>query len=347
VTKYRRTRSVATAALLIAGVAYPGTAFGHTPVAGAVAEYAKNSTLSYYYAAGGYPSWVTTATNGTLTVNWPSSTDNNSASPQFVLGSSGGVVTYIAQAASPCSGNTGWLACSSNWGTTSFHIYIRDLGGAPNGNWAWYDPAASCPPSSTCFYARRSLIHETEHVALGVAGHDGQGETNTVMGKNQPSASSTGWNTTTTRRCDEAAAQLKYDTRTSSGPYADCFDHIVDHGSVGLVSVATVSASSYLACNGTFATATGRLAIKADSYYEQLTDNPLTSRTVYFDRRPVGGTWTLNVTSTTASSAPGYNWSKSWTSSNITYQFRAHYSGETGVDPSNQPTFTITWSNPC
>ena len=144
----------------------PASVFAHSPVANAVAEYAQNTTLSYYYAASGYPSWVTTATNGTLTSSWPSSVSNNSASPQFSQGTSGGIVTYIAQSASPCSGSTAWLACSSNWGTTSFHIYIRDLGGAPNGSWAWYDVTSACPPSSTCFYARRVLIHERRNYFL-------------------------------------------------------------------------------------------------------------------------------------------------------------------------------------
>ncbi len=55
-TGRRRIGSLATAALLIPCLASPGAALAHTPVASAVAEYAKNSSLTYYYAVTGYPS---------------------------------------------------------------------------------------------------------------------------------------------------------------------------------------------------------------------------------------------------------------------------------------------------
>lgn len=347
--RLRRAAAICAASFVVGAVLAPASVFAHTPVANSVGEYGQNTTLLYQFSSSGYPTWVTTASNGTLTVNWPSSSNNNSASPQFTQDASGtGRVVYSSSSTSPCSGNTGWLACADNWGTPSWHIYIRDLGGAPNGNWAWYDVSSSCPGGSTCFYARRSLIHEAEHVTLGVGNHDGQGETNTVMGASQPSASTTGWNTTTIRQCDESAAQLLYDVRTSSGPYSGCFDHITGHGTTGLISTASVGSSSYGGCSGAGVTATGRLAIKTDANYGLLTNNPLTGRTVFFDRRPVGGTWTPNVTSTTATNVSGNNWTKTFsTSSSITYEFRAHYGGETGVDASNQPTFTITWSTPC
>jgi len=115
-----------------------------------------------------------------------------------------------------------------------------------------------------------------------------------------------------------------------------------------LVSTATVGQSSYGGCNGTGVTVTGRLAIKTDTNYGLLTNNPLTGRAIFFDRRPVGGSYTLNVASATATSVSGNNWSVTFPGNvSITYQYRAHYGGETGVDASNQPTFSITWSNPC
>ncbi len=95
-------------------------------------------------------------------------------------------------------------------------------------------------------------------------------------------------------------------------------------------------------------TVTGRLAVATDSAYQALSNNPLTSRTLWFDRRPVGGSWTTDVTSTTATNASGNNWSKTFSSgSATTYEFRGHYKGETGLDPDYSPTFSITWSTAC
>jgi hypothetical protein len=144
------------------------------------------------------------------------------------------------------------------------------------------------------------------------------------------------------------AYALRYDVQTTSGPYADCFDHITGHGVSGLVSTASVSSTSYHACIGVGATAAGRLAIKTDANYNQLANNPLTDRTIFFDRRPVGGTWTLDVTSATATNVSGNNWSKTFSNGGAaTYEFRVRYTGETGVDASNQLTFTIKWSTAC
>lgn len=341
--------AIGTATLILLAVLGTGVASAHSPVAGAFNEYAKNTALTYKFAATTYPAWVYSVANGTLTSSWPSSTANNSASPRFTLDATSGTgtVEYRDQDTSPCSGNFGWAQCSANWGTPDFKFYIRNL--ETNATIRWYDDTTSCPSGKACYYARRGLIHEVEHVALSVYYHDSPGEANTVMGGTLPANPTSGWNTTTTQRCDASALQLWYDTATSSGPYAACFDHIPGHGTVGLISTASVGAASYFGCTGTAVTATGRLAIKTDAInYKELTNNPLTGRTVLFDRRPVGGSWTLGVTSTSASSVLGNNWTKAFTSgSSITYEFRIRYTGEAGVDPSNQPTFTITWSTSC
>ena len=267
-------------------------AAAHAPVSGATQNYGQNVTLPYDWGGTGYPSWFTTAANGTLTVNWPSSTDNNSATPQFSLVSgAAGRVVYSNNANSPCNPvpNPSWIACSKNWGASNWEIYLRNLQAAPSGSMTWYDYTASCPGGTTCFYARRALIHEVEHVVLSVGSHDSQGETNTVMGSTNAWSPNAGWNTTTIRRCDASAAQLLYDVRSSAGVYADCFDHITGATPSGLASTATVAATSYVACVGSPATPTGRLAIKTDSNYGLLTNNPLTNRTLFFDRRPIGG----------------------------------------------------------
>lgn len=287
--------------------------------------------------------------------DWPASAYNNTRMPTFSYNSSGaGTVWYEGTTPVPACGygpTTAWIGCSSNWGTTSWNVWLRDFGENPHSpTWGWYD-TGSC--SGTCFESRRVALHEIEHVALAVGSHDSQGEANTIMGSATPSYPNTGWNTHRIQRCDESAAQLLYDVGTSAGPYADCFDHTTNHGTYGLVTSATVAATSYGACTGYGVTVTGRLAIKTDSAYQALTNNPLTNRTLSFDRRPVGGSWTTDVTSTAATSASGDNWAKTFSSSSsVTYEFRGHFrgvgeGGEVGLDSSYTPIFKITWSSAC
>lgn len=143
--------------------------------------------------------------------------------------------------------------------------------------------------------------------------------------------------------------QLLYDLANSAGPYADCFDHIAGAGPTGLLSNATVSTTSGSACTGQGISVSGRLEIKVDANYGPLGGNPLSLRTLFFDRRLVGTTtWTLNYASTSVSNASGNNWTASFGSSTAgSYEFRGRYAGETGVVGVNTPIFTLTWSNAC
>lgn len=60
--------------------------------------------------------------------------------------------------------------------------------------------------------------------------------------------------------------------------------------------------------------------------------------------------WTLNVTSTTAITSVGNNWSKTLSTGStttISYNFRGHYLGEsTTVAEIYTPVFMLTWSAP-
>jgi hypothetical protein len=363
----------ATAAAALALLIGVTVAQGHSPVVGERRFTNDNQPLPYKFlvpagATTPYPAWVYSATNGALTANWPSAADNNSRTAIFSSTATGaGTVEYTPQNTSPCSGLMNWIQCSSGWGTTSFKIYIRNflVQPDPTTGWRWYDTAGSCPvydstKNNACYYARRGLIHEVGHVAVHLAptaAHTSELETDTVMRAAQPRYNLSGWNTETLRECDEARAQLLYDVRNTAGPYAGCFDHIAGGASPnGLYSKATVAASAYTVCLGTTATATGRLAILTTTNYQELSNNPLSNRTLWFDRKPsTSSTWTPNVASTTASNAsPGSNWSRAFTTSAttpITYNFRAYYLGETGVNASlaqGYALFNITWkSAPC
>ena len=178
----------------------------HDPAAGAIAEYPAGTSLLYRFGGTGYPAWVQSASQMALGSDWTSSTFNNSRLPSFSYSPSGsGAVYYSSSAASPCgTGNTQWLQCASNWGSSAWRIYVRNFTGAPYGSWTWCNIGFS----GTCWDAERALLHEAEHVTMAIGSHDSQGESNTIMGPVSPWYPNAGWNTHTIQRCDEAAAQL-------------------------------------------------------------------------------------------------------------------------------------------
>lgn len=329
----------------------PSVSTAHTPTTSTARLYSSdNQSLPWDFPAT-YPSWVQSAAKNALDTNHSDTATNNSRSPDFTYTSGGsGDVFYSGSSSSPCgTGNLDWLQCANGGGTTTWNIYIRNFSAAPRGSWTWYDINSACNTSTqTCWYARRALIHEVLHVTMG-AGHDSQGESNTVMASVTPWYSNTGWNQTKLRRCDEAAAQLLYDLRTSNGPYGNCFDHIAGHGIGGLITAASVSLTSYTVCIGFNAATSGRIAVKTDTDYKELSGNTLTGRTVWFDRKlSSSSTWSTNVHSVVATSSSGSNWSRSISnpgSGNGTWNYRVHMDGEAGLDPSNKPTFNITWTN--
>lgn len=342
-----RAAVAATAMILLSAT----VASAHTPVAGAVREYSQDTALQYKWGAATYPTWFTGAMGSAFGIDWTNSTYNNSRKPTFSYAAGGaGTVSYKSPSGVPqCVGE--WIGCSTAWGSTSWKVILRNFTQDPvRPTYKWVQTTGSC--SNTCFDLRRVALHEIEHVTLAVSGHDAQGETNTIMASTTPWSPSTGWATHHVQKCDAAAFQLKYDLAALAGVYADCFDHIAGHGVNGLVSTATVSAPVASACYGTALSITGRLEIQANANYETLGGNPLASRTVLIDRKlHSSGTWTVDYSSAVATNAnTGNNWTRSFTQSgssgSITYDYRAHYKGEAGVDPVYSSTVSLTWKAP-
>jgi predicted secreted protein len=322
-----------------------GSALAHEPTNGTAKLYADSVVLDYRFG-GTYPAWVNTAIRTALETDYPNRTYNNSRMPTFAYSSAGsGAVVFSGASVSPCgTGNPDWLQCAKGGGTDTWRIYIRNFRAAPHGSWWWYSETGSCPAGKTCWDARRALIHEILHITMS-ADHDSQGESNTVMASVTPWYAHTGWNTHHIQRCDEAAAQLLYDLASTAGVYADCYDHIPGAVEGKLDSAVTVQYTSYSACVGVPFNIYGRAAVMNTTNYKRLANNPLTNRVVRFDRKPHSGTtWTLNVGSTTASNAAGYNWVEDFSAGAPgVWDFRAHYDGETGVDNDLSPVFTVTW----
>jgi hypothetical protein len=202
------------------------------------------------------------------------------------------------------------------------------------------------------------MIHEAGHAA-GLARQsnldphqpDTYSASSTVMQLNPIRNADAGFNVYSLGACDLIGLQMAYDLRTTADSYASCADHIPSQVNPdGLYSAIGVTPLTFDACVGQGISVSGRLAIKTTSSYGRLSDNPLTGRTVYFDRRPHGGsTWTTSVTSTTATNAGGNNWTRTFStasSTNISYDFRAHFLGESNVDSAYSSTFTLSWFGP-
>lgn len=324
-------------------------------------------TLTWKFASTSYPTWFQNAIKTTLGTNW-GHTAGASRMPKFSYNqtSGAGTVYYVADSTSPCTNGTGWLACTpqavlaAGAGINGWKIYVRDLGNAPAHNssgqyYEWNDQGfctTSSPPAGTtkvCFTISRSVLHEAEHVTMGVENHDEQGEAATIMGSIQASSGHTGWNATSIAKCDVAAAQLWYGMLDLAADYANCFASFPGHGSVGLNSVLTMGSSSYFAGCTDSAIVSGRLALQVTSNYKLLSGNALAGRTVFFDRKLSSATtWTLKTNSTTASGASSNNFSANFGHiANGSYDYRAHFDGDTGVDPVTSATFSVLYSAAC
>jgi hypothetical protein len=332
-------------------VTLPTLVDAHTPTAGWVRLYTADYQPLHWTFGGSYASWITSPAIAALDTNFGDPATNNSRAPVFTYSSSGqdGTVWLKAASTSPCgTGHLDWLQCANGGGTLGFNIYMRDLYNTSSAysNWSWYDKTGSCPSGRTCWYLRRTFIHEVQHITIGVAGHDSQGESNTVMAATTPWSPNTGWNQTHIRRCDEAAEQMAYDLDSFSGPYGDCFDHITNAGVSGLKTDMSVASTSYHECNGLGVPVLGRLQVLADSTnYHRVNGNPLAGRVVRIDRDGVASTFT-----TKATSVSGNNWSVTVSgASSATHTFVAHFddaSGD-GLADSDRVAFTVSWSAAC
>jgi hypothetical protein len=346
-------RALAAAVLVTFGAT--SVASAHSPTPGAAkGSLTANQVITYKFG-GSYPSWLTAAVNDSLQNKYDDPNAHNSRAPTLQYSSTGTAIVYYSNSAtSPCSGRTDWLQCASNGGTASWRIYVRNFDAAPLGSAVWWDKAGSCNGSSSCWYIRRAMIHETGHAVLTFPDLTGWSESDTVMNGKSPTVTQTGGDHFVYQRCDEAASQLVWDVRNYAGPYGDCFDHITGHGTYGLITTMTTSGTSFNQCIGLGLNVSGRLAIKATSDYGVLSNNPLAGRTVWVDRKlSTSTTWTLKVASTTANATTsGNNWTRSFgspTSTGGTYNYRAHFdrSSASGLDSSNKASFTILWSRAC
>jgi hypothetical protein len=197
----------------------------------------------------------------------------------------------------------------------------------------------------------RALIHEAGHTMLAfpdlcLNGSCPENEEYTVMNSEDPRVGEVGSTHFNYHKCDEAGGQLARDVAFTGEEYADCFVEVPHAGATGLRTEISVAHSSYSACNGYGVLVEGRLQV-SDNYssYNDLGGNPLTGRTVWFDRDS-----TTHFASTTPDNSPsGNNWSRTFSGSNATYTYTAYFSHASGDGLSSSPAvgFSIHWGPSC
>jgi hypothetical protein len=329
------------AVFLIAGA---GPVQAHDPVQGAVREYSQDLlNLTYKFASTSYPSYVTTAFDAALQTRWD--VNNNSDAPRFDKSSTGsGRARYATSTGVPaCDNLANWLGCASGGGTTSWNIWLRK------------DLFTFCELNDVtgCFRAKRVILHEAEHVTLGVLNHDPQDGTVTNMGgcpgSTACSKAHPGWDSNNPKECDQASLQLNYGLKSVTGSYADCLDHVPNAGSSGLATDQTVSSSTGTTCIGLNLTRSGRISTESHASYGELSNLGIAGREILIDRKlDSSSTWNTGWSSVTTTSAQtGNNWSYSF-SENVanTYDYRIRLVAEDGLSSSSK-IITLTFFAPC
>ena len=331
----------------------------HTPTPGAArGPFVPDQLVYYHWASSTYPSWLTAAAQDSLDTKFRNWNANNSHSPRPAYGGGSAIVTYSRAVLSPCnsSPNPDWLACVTSGRSSAFRLFIRDFANSSKASWGWWDETQTCLRSGRsyagCWYLQRAVIHEAGHAIPGFGHDDTKTEDDSVMRSIDPTVSAYGGNHYVFQRCDQAALQLVWDVAKYSLPYGDCFDSVDGHGARGLVTSLTSTGGTVTSCTSAYRLMRGRLAVASDTRYGPLADNPLGGRTIWFDRkRTTDSTWTLNAELVTAGEqVTGYNWSRAFSTpaqSGGTYNYRAHFDGDSGLDPSNRPVFSINWIYGC
>jgi hypothetical protein len=332
---------------VVLSLAVPVTVLAAAPTpSNGTRSWAKNAVTTYRFDSS-VVAWMKPYIQDVLDVQWESATTNNSAHVDFSYSAAGAGTIKVADSTglAACDTVTYWLGCADGSNHSAWKIWLRKT---PSHPW--------CQVSNVtgCYDLERVLIHEVGHIG-GYLGHN-VADTNyldTVMTVAPPKKGVSGYNIHHLQRCDEATMQLLYDVKSISGPYADCFADIAGSGTTGLLPTLTSNGDGLGDCYGVMVPVSGRLAIKSTTSYQELSGNALAGRVVSFDRRVAGTTtWTTDVaTTTTTTGATGNNWTEGFSGSgtgpSVTYEFRAHFAGEAGVDAGYSPIFTMRWGRAC
>ncbi|HYI22328.1 MAG TPA: hypothetical protein VEX62_06790 [Candidatus Limnocylindrales bacterium] len=249
-------------------------------------------------------------------------------------------------------GGAGWIAYTGDIPTdyavgyavrnvpSSFGIRLRPQGYPLDwGTLRWcqfYDS-----PPSGCFDAELITLHEIGHVlTLGHIDESTVTDWNdTIMHAAPKTKAKTGWNAHEFGRCDAARLQLRYGAASPSERISSCLDLGTDLG----LSASPGTFIDY----GSNLTLSASLRIDADSPADILAGDPLSGRSVWLQRRPVGGSaWTDLVQMSSSAEAGRY-----FRTLNVTspFEYRARFSASSseGLDDATSSVIRISIDDPC
>jgi hypothetical protein len=248
----------------------------------------------------------------------------------FVPGGSGSPIGYGPAATCGVNG----IACfDRSDAPDSFQMWFREHGRRFDwGVLRW------CQLDNTtgCYDVENVAIDEFGHVLI--LGHhqnfaDDSDYLDAVVQTVSRTKPRAGWNAHAYGPCDVATLQVRYDVPNWAAKYSTC---------LSLVTTATLAASDTSVPSGSTVTFTAEIKVGVDSDYGRLSGNPLSSRSVVLQRRPVsGGSW--STVTTMAQTAGSGIYERTLTVS-ASFQWRASFAkppGE-GLRASNSAPITVT-----
>ena len=197
-------------------------------------------------------------------------------------------------------------------------------------------------PTTGCYDAEMITLHEFGHVlTLGHADEDDVTEwTDTIMHASPKTKAKAGWNAHSFGSCDVARLQIRYEMRTAATPISTCLS-LATH--LGLA--ASPSGSVAYGSNVSFS---ATLKIDPGAAYASLAGDPLSARSVWLQRRPIGGSGWNDVAQLTSQSGNPGRYTRQLTVTGA-YDYRARFASPTdeGISGATSAILRIAIGDPC
>jgi hypothetical protein len=310
-------------------------AHGPNPLLGTGTRWDKDQIVGYQWHAGGVPPAWAAAEIDAAAEDVAQSRRSRAATFQRVSRADGQIYYGLVV---PCSSYG--IACMNRTGVPdSFqgmwfrpHNWQFDWGALK-----WCQALAS--PVNGCYDVENVALDEFGHIEL--LGHhvnydDESDFTDSVVQFAARSRPKEGWNQHVFGRCDVGRLQLEYSLLSSADTVSSCLNLATSLAISGPSSVGT----------GGLVRITGTLKIATSSAARELSGDPLSSRVVTLQKRPLGGTWTTvgNLSSNAAAGSYGLT-----ITVNQTADYRVVYDSPSseGLQNATSAALRITTTDTC